>query len=91
MEHAEGKRKKCTVKLYTLSTCIWCKKTKKYLDNLGVAYDYIDVDLLPPKERAKAEKEMDKWHSDSYPLIIVDEKECIRGYEPDEINRRLAS
>lgn len=91
MEHAEEKKKKCKVKLYTLSTCIWCKKTKKHLDNLGVAYDNIDVDLLPPKERAKAEKEIDKWKSESYPLIIIDEKECIRGYEPDEINRRFSS
>lgn len=89
MEHEKAKQKKCKVKLYTLSTCIWCKKTKKHLKDLGVAYDYIDVDLLPPKERAKAEKEMDGWKSDSYPLIIVNDKECIRGYEPDEINRRL--
>jgi glutaredoxin-like protein NrdH len=91
MEHVEGKQKKCKVKLYTLSTCIWCKKTKRHLKDLGVAFDYIDVDLLPLKERTIAEKEMDKWNSDSYPLIIVDEKECIRGYEPDEINRRFSS
>ena len=90
MQHVDGTVKKCRVKLYTLSTCIWCKKVKKYLNELGVAYDYIDVDLLPPRERVKAEKEMDHWNADSFPLIIMDDKECIRGYEPDEINRRLA-
>lgn len=89
MQHVDGKVKKCKVKLYTLSTCIWCKKTKKYLDELGVAYDYIDVDLLPTGEREKVEKEMDNWRADSFPLIIVDNKECIRGYEPDEIKKRL--
>lgn len=90
MEHSDGAVKKCKVKIYSLSTCVWCKKTKKYLDEHGIAYDYIDVDLLPPRERAKAEKDMDRWKSDSFPLIIVDNKECIRGYDPDEINRRLA-
>ena len=42
----EGKNKKHRVMLYALSTCIWCKKTKKLLDNLDVCYDFVFVDLL---------------------------------------------
>lgn len=90
MEHIDGVAKKCKVKIYSLSTCIWCKKTKKHLKELGIAYDIIDVDLLSPEERVKAEKAMDRWKVDSFPLIVVDDKACIRGYDPDEINRRLA-
>ena len=29
--------------LFALSTCVWCKKTKKLLDQFGVKYDYADV------------------------------------------------
>ncbi len=35
------------VVLYALSTCMWCKKTKKLLNELAVDYYYVDVDLLP--------------------------------------------
>ena len=45
IEHIEGKDKG-KILLYSLSTCIWCRKTKELLERLGVSYDYIFVDLL---------------------------------------------
>jgi len=32
--------------LFALSTCVWCRKTKSLLNELGVEYSYVDVDLL---------------------------------------------
>ena len=43
-EHVEGENKG-KILLYALSTCGWCRKTRQLLDDLGVAYDYIYVDL----------------------------------------------
>ena len=40
-----GENKGHKVTLYALSTCGWCKKTKKFLDELGVEYEYVYVDL----------------------------------------------
>ncbi|MEG2203096.1 MAG: glutaredoxin domain-containing protein, partial [Christensenellaceae bacterium] len=34
------------VRLYTLSTCGWCKKTKSFLESHDVSYAYIDMDML---------------------------------------------
>jgi len=34
------------VVMYGLSTCVWCKKTRQLLTDLGVDFDYIYVDLL---------------------------------------------
>ncbi|MFQ5905703.1 MAG: glutaredoxin family protein [bacterium] len=45
VEHVEGK-KKGDVLLYALSTCGWCRKTKRLLEKLRVEYDYVYVDLL---------------------------------------------
>ena len=50
LEHVTGKDKG-KIMLYALSTCIWCKKTKEFLSSVGVAYDYIYVDLLKGEER----------------------------------------
>ena len=44
MEHIKGKNKG-DVMLYTLSTCIWCKKTKALFKELGVDFKYEDLIL----------------------------------------------
>ena len=30
--------------MYALSTCVWCRRTKALLNELGIAYQYVDVD-----------------------------------------------
>ena len=45
IEKVKGKNKG-KIMLYALSTCVWCKKTKKFLDQLGVEYNYVYVDQL---------------------------------------------
>jgi glutaredoxin len=87
--HVEGKDIK-KIFIFALSTCIWCKKTKALLNDLGVSYDYIDVDQLDDKEKEKVKKDLKKWNSSgSYPTIVIDNKKCIKGYEPDEIKECL--
>ena len=88
-EHVPGK-KKCDLMLYALSTCVWCKKTKQLLKDLGVDYDYVFVDLAQGKDQEEAEQELRKWNPDgSFPTLVIDNKECIVGYKPDEIKQRL--
>jgi glutaredoxin-like protein NrdH len=83
--HQDGKNVGRIV-LFALSTCIWCKKTKELLNKLNVAYDYIDVDLAAREEKHLVRLEMKKWGDKiSYPFIVVDDKECIRGFKEDRI------
>ena len=42
------------VTLYGLSTCPYCKMTKRYLDDNGVAYTLVEVDKLEGDERQSA-------------------------------------
>ena len=49
-------KKKNDVLLFALSTCVWCKKTKKLLTDLGVEYSFVDVDLCTGEERNEVEK-----------------------------------
>jgi glutaredoxin len=91
MEHISGK-KMGNVMLYTLSTCIWCKKTKALLKELGVDFSYEDVDLLEDEESEKTEKEMDKYDNDpSFPLIIIDGKKFYSGYDEDKMRKRFGA
>ena len=89
--HVDGKDKG-KVMLYTLTTCVWCKKTKALLKELGVAYDYTDVDLLSGAEEAAVVKEIEKFNPDcNFPTLIIDNSKCIVGYQEDEIREALGS
>jgi glutaredoxin-like protein NrdH len=82
----DGAKNSHKVFLYTLSTCGWCKKTKELLKEKGVAYEYIDVDTLKAEERKAAIEDLHKRNAPiGFPVIIVDDKELISGYQPDKI------
>jgi glutaredoxin-like protein NrdH len=87
--HVAGK-KKGKVMLYDLSTCGWCKKTKALLNELGVEYDYTDVDLLKGEEQNAVVKEIMKYNPDSnFPTLVIDAKKCIVGFKEDEVRKAL--
>ena len=77
------------VTLYALSTCIWCKKTRELLGELGVAYDYEYVDLLEGDEKASVVSTVRQWNpAGSYPTLVVNGK-CIVGFREHEIREVL--
>lgn len=89
--HVDGKDEG-RVMLYTLSTCVWCKKTKALLQELGVGYDYIDVDTLSGEEEDQVVAEIKKHNpACSFPTMIIDGKKCIIGFKESEIREALGS
>jgi len=89
MEHVKGKDKGKVV-LYALSTCVWCKKTRQLLNDIGVSYDYEYVDLLKGTERKDALEEIKRHNAQcSFPTLIINDEKCIVGYKKDEINEAL--
>jgi glutaredoxin-like protein NrdH len=71
--------------LYALSTCVWCRKTRLLLDDLGVAYDYEYVDLLRGDERARVMDIISKANpSQNFPTLFVDGR-CFVGFLEKEI------
>ncbi len=89
IEHVEGK-KAGKLMLYALSTCIWCKKTKQLLSDLGVEYDYTFVDLLQGPEKEDTMKIVAKWNPEcSFPTLVVNDSKCIVGFKEKEIKEAL--
>ncbi len=77
-------------KLYALSTCGWCKKTKKFLDDNYVEYEYEYVDLLTGTERERVMAEVDRWNPRrSFPTIVIDDSQVIIGYNEDRLREAL--
>lgn len=89
INHVDGKQKE-NVMLYALSTCIWCRKTKMLLDELGVAYDYVYVDLLDSEEQERVTEIINKFNpTGGFPTIIINDEDCIRGYDEKKIKEVL--
>lgn len=92
MEKVPGSKKNHKVMIFTLSTCGWCKKTKKLLKDLDVEYEYTDIDTVSGEEREKVREELRKHNPRmSAPTIVIDDgKNVIVGFDEEEIREALA-
>lgn len=87
--HVAGKKHGAVV-LYALSTCVWCRKTKRLLNEMGVEYDYIDVDLLDREDQDMISEKVLRWNpSGSYPTLVIDDRRSIVGYDPEKIREEF--
>jgi glutaredoxin-like protein NrdH len=79
----------CDVKLYSLSTCIYCKDTKEFLDQCGIKYKCIEVDKLELEQRRKVLEELKEIKPEcAFPTIIIGDQ-VIVGLQKDEIKEIL--
>lgn len=85
-----GKKTKHKVFLYTLSSCAWCKLTKKFLQDNDIQFEYIDVDLCQIEEVRKIKQDMiSRGGIITYPTIIVDDKIMISRFQEEKIRKVL--
>jgi glutaredoxin len=90
LSKVSGKNSKHKVLVYALSTCVWCKMTKKFLKDNDVDYEYIDVDLCDEKDKVKIRQHIQsKGGNLSYPTIIIDDNILITGFRKDKLKEAL--
>ena len=77
------------VMVYALSTCPYCKMTKKFLEESNVEFDSVDVDLLEGEERSSTiAKVKDLSGGTSFPVVDVD-GEVIVGFNKVRLKQLL--
>jgi glutaredoxin len=77
------------VKIYTLSTCSHCRRTKEYLTSKGIEFNFTDVDLLTGEEREDVIDQVRRYNPRiSYPTIIIGNR-VIVGFKEEEIREAL--
>ena len=85
-----GKNNKHKVFVYALSTCVWCKLTKQFLNDNNVQYEFVDVDLADEKDKERIHETIQNMGGMlSYPTIIVDDKVVINGFRKDKLTEVL--
>lgn len=86
--HVDG-NKNGSIMLYALSTCVWCKMTKKLLGDLGVDFSYVFVDLLQGADQDTAMGEVKRWNpSGSFPTLVINGKGIV-GFQEEKIREAL--
>jgi glutaredoxin len=87
IKKTDGKKPVKDILLFSLSTCMWCHKTIDLLDELGVEYNNVVVDLLDKEDdQNEVYKEIEKF-SDSagFPVLIVGGEKAIIGFNEADI------
>lgn len=77
------------VKVYALSTCPYCRMTRKYLDESGVEYEAVEVDKLEGQEREDTVAEVRRVSGGaSFPVVIIGD-EVVVGFNKARIKELL--
>jgi len=77
------------IKIFTLSTCIHCKKTKAYLQECQVPFEFVDVDLLPGDQRKSTMEEVGRHNPRlTFPTILIGDQVII-GFDQEKLNEAL--
>ena len=84
----EGENNIQNILIFTLSTCMWCKRCKTYLKERSVQYRYIDMDLIDFDQKSEILDYLRKNYNErvSYPFMICDDQ-CVIGYDPNRYDQ----
>ncbi len=82
----DGEKDEREITIFTLSTCMWCKKCKRWLNERNVKYRYIDVDKIQYSQKSEILNYLKKNYQQrvSYPYMVCDKKDVVIGYNPDK-------
>lgn len=76
------------VSMYTLSTCPWCRKTKKFFTEHNIPFDFIDYDLSDDATQKRIIADMDSHKASGFPFVMIN-GDTVEGYNPDRYTQLM--
>lgn len=77
------------ITIYALSTCLWCRKTKKYFEEKKVPFEAVDYDKQDEDRQEKMMAEMRAAGcTGSFPFTRIGGA-CVQGYDPAEFEKLM--
>ncbi len=74
------------VKVYTIQSCPWCAKVKKYLTSKGVEYEELDVE----KDESARQACIKLTGMDgAVPVTTVDNKTYVLDFDKEQLDKLL--
>ncbi|OPY69237.1 MAG: putative reductase [Syntrophorhabdaceae bacterium PtaU1.Bin034] len=78
--------KKVTV--YSISTCSWCKKAKKYFEEQCIPYENTDYNTADGQKQESIYRDMHDIGAGGFPVVKIG-RGVVVGYKPDEYEELL--
>ena len=77
--------------VYALSTCAFCKKAMRFLEEHGLAYRYVYLDQLDfdLKREVKQILKSKFENLPVFPVLTIDDSEALSGFTEENWSRRL--
>jgi len=72
--------------LYALSTCAFCKKAIKFLQEHDVRFRYIYLDTINPMVKRTVKSELKSRYASLpvFPVLVIDDKESVSGFSEEK-------
>ena len=77
------------VTMYSLSTCHWCSKAKRYFEEQGVAFEFTDYDRADGETQQRIDRDMREIQAGGFPVVKIG-RDVVTGYKPDRYKELLA-
>ena len=81
----EGEKHASDIFMIALSTCQWCKKGKKWLQENNYKFRYLDIDKVPFDDKREFKRDISNYFNTMvrYPFLIVDGDKFYAGFNID--------
>lgn len=75
-----------------LSTCGFCKRARKYLDEEGWSYNFVDIDKLEREDRIALKDDVKSRFEPNllYPFLIINDSDYVKGFKKDQWADKLS-
>lgn len=77
------------VTIYSLTTCGWCLKTKRFFEQRGVKAFVIEYDQVGPDLQRKISEEMRRDGAGGFPFVRIG-GQAVKGYDPARFEALLS-
>ena len=86
-----GAKTEPPITVFALSTCGFCKRAMRFLDEHDFAYRYIHIDKIPLETKTELKKELkEKYKADiAFPFAMVGDSDHLVGFIEVDWKRTL--
>ncbi len=76
--------------LFALTTCGFCRRTRQFLEEHGIAFDCVYVDEARGADREKVLAEAARWNPRvTFPTLVVDDRTVVVGFDEARLRQAL--
>ena len=76
------------VTMYTLSTCPWCRKTKKFFTEHHIPFEFTDFDLADEATQDRIMRELEAAGVNGFPFVRIGDQ-VVEGWQPARYSELL--